>query len=73
MFPLCQTYKPTGARGLTSHMGSFANEVKIGYREPLVYATKKNDFHNDNSITYMQDIALVFQYIIDKTVINGML
>ena len=40
MFPLCQTYKPTGARGLTSHVGSLANEVKIGHREPLVYATK---------------------------------
>ena len=60
MFPLCQTYKPTGARGLTSHMSSLANEVKIGHREPLVYATKTVDFHTDNMITYMQDIALVF-------------
>ena len=28
MFPLCQTNKPTGARGLTPHMSSLANEVK---------------------------------------------
>ena len=60
MFPLCQTYKPTGARGLTSHMSSLSNEAKIGHLEPLVNATKKIDFHTDNIITYMQDIALVF-------------
>ena len=57
MFPLCQTYKPTGARGLTSRMSSLANEVKIGH---LVYATKTIDFHTDNIIAYMQDIALLF-------------
>ena len=60
MFPFCQTYKPTGARGLTSRRSSLANEVNIGHRESLVYATKTIDFHTDNIITYMQDIALVF-------------
>ena len=60
MFPLCQTYKPTGARGLTSCMSSLANEVNIGHREPLVYATKTIDFHTDNITIYMQDISLMF-------------
>ena len=60
MFPLCQTYTLTGARGLMSCMSSLANEVKTGHQEPLVYATKTTDFHIDNIITYMQDIALVF-------------
>ena len=29
MFPLCQTYKPTEARGLTSRMSSFATTVRL--------------------------------------------
>ena len=44
MFPLCQMNKPTGTRGLTPHMSNLANEVKLGHREPLVYATKKMIF-----------------------------
>ena len=60
MFPLCQTNKATGARGLMSRMSSLANEVKTGNQELLVYATKTTDFHIDNIITYMQDIVLGF-------------
>ena len=67
MFSLSQAYKPTEERGLTSRMSSLANEVKVGHREPLGYATKTIDFRHwepskehHNMITYMQDIALVF-------------
>ena len=53
MLPLCQTYKPTRAHGLTSRMSSLAKEVKIDHWGPLVYATKTIDLHTDDIITYM--------------------
>ena len=48
MFPLCQTYKPTGACGLTPRMSNLANEVKLSPREPLDYATETIDFHTES-------------------------
>ena len=50
----------TGARGLTSHMSSLANEVKVGQQEPLGYATKTFDFHiesHQNHITISSQIC----------------
>ena len=68
MFPLCQTYKPTGARGLTSHMSSLANEVKT-----VCLRDENNWFpHWQYHHIYARYRPRVY-YVVEKTVLNGRL